>query len=158
MQTLLAWREHAPAGSIAEALQKRYHLTCSGWHALLVLQASVGFGQGLRQAEAGEQLAQLQKLAEAIDKVKHLDVSGIHIIICRHPEHQIDHLGNVCLCATEPTLVWSRCGPSLAIAHLLFGVLRFCYGCMSDDQKHALAMRIFLVLVSRRWASWSTAW
>ena len=71
------------------------------------MQASVGFDQALRQAGAVEQVAQLQKLAQALDKVKHLDMAGIHIIIGEESQQHIDGWGNLWLPASASALSWS---------------------------------------------------
>ena len=75
--------------------------------ALTAWQASVGFGTALRLAGAVEQVQQLHKLAEAMDKVKHLDVEGIHIMIGTAPGQQVDALGNLWLDASDGALSWA---------------------------------------------------
>ena len=73
-------------------------------------QASVGFGPGLRQAGAIEQLGQMRKLADTMDRVKHLDVTGIHFIIGRGSETQIDASGSLWLNPASSVLQWVGCG------------------------------------------------
>lgn len=67
----------------------------------------MGFGPGLRQAGAVEQLAQMQKLAEALDKVKILNLGGTHLMIGQDCEACIDAWGNLWLDARSTALAWA---------------------------------------------------
>ncbi|KAK9789568.1 hypothetical protein WJX73_000519 [Symbiochloris irregularis] len=70
-------------------------------------RATVGFGPGVPHTDAAQQLLQMHKLADALDKVKHMDISSIHFMIGSSSSGPIDGHGRLWLDPQESALQWA---------------------------------------------------
>lgn len=75
----------------------------------------MGFGPGVPHTDAAQQLMQMQKMAEALDRVKHMDLSSVHCMIGTSSIGPIDGHGRLWLDPHASALQWAGCAFQLVL-------------------------------------------
>lgn len=70
-----------------------------------IVQVTVGFSTHVRALGAAGQVDQLRKLGSAVDKVKHIPLQGVHIMLGH--EYGVDSQGHLWLNVEDTALFWS---------------------------------------------------
>ncbi len=68
-------------------------------------QVTVGFAATVLGQGPGAQAEQLRKLAAALDRISHVELAGVHVMLGR--DYGVDPLGRLWLDVDDTALFWS---------------------------------------------------
>lgn len=70
-------------------------------------QITVGFALATLERGSAEQAEQLRKLAAALDRISHVELTGVHVML--GSDYGVDLQGRLWLDAQDTALFWSGC-------------------------------------------------
>lgn len=82
---------------------------------------TVGFSPAVRAQGPGAQAEQLRKLAAALDRISHVQLAGVHVML--GDDYGVDPLGRLWLDADDTALFWSGCAAASSAPWTPFALL-----------------------------------